>query len=431
MFPGAKVVAVDDDPAELARITGSLRELGIGCIAYNYPTDIPPEAFAFASVRVIFMDINLIGGTSSGNDPNVFAAPISLVDRIISPENGPYALITWSDTNLHSRLLQRIDVAHELAAKQPFYSCGLSKAEYAGDPEKLRSEVQKIFGGIPSFGALLDWERRVARAGDSVLADIYRHSQGFAGQSPAEKLDHMLSRLAVAAFGTTHADTHRFEAVNEALLQIMGDALNAQFAIAEGAEIWDGAVTKCSDNTQLSPSASAALNSAVLIEVHEGIQPYRRGAILKLPDGWLKPQTFAYRFGATPGELQTHLLKQADDASLQWVLIQAQAACDFNQPKKAPIPYFLGAVVAPSSLNGKKLPQSVFVTPMFAPAGGLSADRFKLGIIHGSPHYLTLAALKRNRFTVLGRLKDQLVGAISHQHHQHGSRPGFLQFSGS
>lgn len=426
MFPGAKVVAVDDDPAELARIVGSLRELGIGCIAYNYPTDIP-DTFAFTSVRLVFMDINLLGGASPGSDPNVFAGPVSLVERIISDSNGPYALITWSDTDLHNRLIERIAVAPGLEGKQPFYSCGLSKPDYAGDPVKLRTEVEKIFGGIPAFGALLDWERRVAKAGDSVLTDIYVHARSLAGQSPAEKLDHMLSRLAAAAFGG-HADAHRFEAVNEALLQILSDALIAQFSKNEASEIWKDAITKCSDQTPLSAGARAALNSTVLIESREGILPYRRGAILKLPDAWLKPKAFAYRFGASAVEIQQNLLKQTAEVSLQWVLVQAQAACDFNQPKQAPIPYLLGAVIAPASLTGKKLPQSVFVTPLLATAAGLSTDRFRLCIIHGNPHYLTSAAIRQFKFTVLGRLKDQLVDAISHQHHQHGSRPGFLEF---
>jgi hypothetical protein len=428
MFAGAKIVAVDDNVGELARIVGSLRELGIGCVAYNYPNDIP-EDFKFPSIRVIFLDINLIGGNSPGNDPNVFTAPISLIERIISDRNGPYALITWSDTDLHGRLLARIAATPSLERRQPFYTCSLSKEEYAGDPQALRLEVQKIFEGHPPFGALLDWESRVARAGDAVIADIYEHAQSLAGATAAEKLDHMLSRLALASFGKAHADAHRFEAVSEALLLVLGDALNSQFHDRSSTELWNAAISRCSNAGKLSADTRAALNSAVLLEMRDDVKPYRRGAILKLPDSWLKDRSFSYRFGSRVSDLRDRIFRQAD-AAIQWVLVQGQAACDFNQPKGAPIPYFL-AVAAPASAlkNKKELPQSLFVTPEFAPAIGLSDQRFVLTILHASPLYMTLASLQRNKFVVLARLRDQLVDAISHDHHSHGSRPGFICFT--
>lgn len=428
MFPGTKVVAVDDDREELSRIVGTLRDLGIGCISYNYPNE-RPEQSNDSSVRVIFMDINLVGGNSPENDPQVFAAPISLIGRIISDTNGPYALITWSDTNLHESLVERIAQTPELANKQPFHTRCLPKGGFVGNPQGLATEVRSIFEGTPPFGALLDWERRVSKASNTVLLSVYQHSQRFAEGNSSEKMDLMLSHLAVASFGQTHADAHRFEAVSEALLPILGDALNSQFGDQESPSVWDAAVSRCADAGGIDEDTRALLNSAILLETRPGISALRRGAILPLPEAWLRERAFQYRFGETQIVFRRKILRHPDTADVRWVLVQVQAACDFNQPKPAPIPYFLGAIIAEDELqNPNRPPPSIYISPSFAPDGAILDARYRICIFHGNPHPLTARALAQYRLNAIGRLKDQLVEAVSHEHHKHASRPGILSF---
>ena len=181
MFPGAKVIVVDDDRDELDSIVGSLRALGIGSAAYRYPDDIPDELPSYSGVRALFLDINLIGGSSPGGSAAILNAPLSLVGRFISEENGPYALITWSSTTLHQQLMTRVAQTTSLATKQPFYSCALSKADLAANPQALRAEVEKVFSTNAPFGSLLDWEGRRSQAranacqrASEALISIYR-----------------------------------------------------------------------------------------------------------------------------------------------------------------------------------------------------------------------------------------------------------------
>lgn len=435
MFPGAKVIAVDDDEDQLARLLTSLRALGIACLSYNYPNEAPDDTPDSSGLRILFLDINLIGGASPDQDANVFNAPISLIDRLVSMENGPYALITWSSTGLHQRLIDRIDQTDALKEKRPFYSRALSKTEYAEQPEKLKEEIQRIFSENASFGALLDWERRVAKAGEAVLRDVYEFSREFPGDNGSEKMDRMLSKLAVDAFGKHHVEQHRFEAVNEALMPILGDALNAQFLAGPSDELWRGAITKHDEHCPVDERIVSKLNTAVMFEASQETKPYRRGAVLKLPESWCEDEEFERRFGARSSRVRGEILKLDQPKKPQWVLIQAQAACDFAQMRLGPIPYLLAAVIPADHArkkdgSGKQLalPATVWQSPLLTGTDSVCETDFRFEIIHGIACQLTRKAIEEARFEVLGRLKDPIVETISYEYHSHGSRPGFVSF---
>jgi|GEM_PF-4150568 len=435
MFPGAKIIAVDDEPEELEKIVSSLRKLGLACIAYNYPDDLPEDFPNGSGLRVLFLDINLVGGSSPDQDANVLNAPISLVERLVSEDNGPYALITWSSTSLHNNLIERIATTASLQQKQPFYSKALPKEEYAGAPDKLKEEVESIFSNNAPFGALIDWEKRICRAGEFVLRDISELSNEFEGQDASEKMDRMLSKLAVDAFGRAHVGAHLFESVNEALLPLLNDALNVQFNLELDGDIWTKAVTKHGQDNGLSDAAISKLNTSVAFEASNVFKPYRRGAVIELPEVWKTEEEFERKFGAKPSRIRADILKLEKPKDLDWVLIQTQAACDFSQGSIGPLPFLLAAIVPADherKTNKKghplSLPAMVWVTPTLRSADILNNENFHFQIIHGIPCQITRKALEELDCKVIGRLKDQIVTSLSFEHHSHGSRPGFVSF---
>lgn len=429
MFPGAKIVAVDDNADELAKIVSALRQLQLACIAYNYPDDPLPDKGAITeSVRLIFLDINLIGGTST-NEDLILTGPITVLDRIIKDNNGPYALVTWStNASLHAKLLARIKNTPSLEKRQPFYSVFLDKNDYLDDAPKLKAAVAKIFDDNPPFGALLDWERRVSTAGEKVLEVLHDVSGHFAGSSPSEKMDRLLCRLAEEAFGKKHAKEHIFEAVNEAVLPLLTDSLHTAFFSQGKSKLWSRAATKFGDTKKLGADALRSLNTSVVFERFDGIKPYRRGAVLAVPT-W-NDAAFSRRFGATPAELVTGLLKiAAVPAELTWVLVGVQAACDFNQPKLGPLPFLLGAIVPSGITRTGSPPKSVWVSPQLSPIPGLCSTGFTFEIMHGIPLAITRTSLKPSRYQVLGRFKDQITSVIAYEHHSNGARVGAVTFS--
>jgi hypothetical protein len=436
MFPGVKIVAIDDELTELERLIDSLRQLGLACISYNYPSQKPSDETDTSGLRLLFIDINLIGGSSPGNHANTLNAAMRLINQLIKEDNGPYALITWSSTNLHDELIERISQNNDMKDKQPFYSRALSKAEHMNS-DTLKEEIEAIFSENKPFGALLDWERRVTRAGETILKDMQKYSNEFSGDSPSEKMDGLLSKLAVDAFGQNHVEGHRFEAVNEALFPIVNDTLHSQFSNepdASSTDLWNGAITRHSEKITLNSETVNKLNKAVLLEVSGHISPSRRGAILEIPEAWSESDAFTENFGAPKNQIRGNQFKLDKPRDLKWILVQTQAACDFAQGKSGLFPYFLGAIIPEDFVRKKRdgeplpLSNSIWISPTFAATDNFSNKNFHLEIIHNIVTYITNQRLETLNPTVLGRIKDQLIEDLSHAHHSHGSRPGYVSF---
>jgi len=435
MFPGTKIVAIDDDEEDLKKVTSALNSLGLACVSVQYPDEQPEEGINFGGIRLFITDINLLGGDSPGDEARTLAPAISLIERIIAEDNGPYALISWSTTTLHNALVERIKANGKLRDRQPFFSMPLAKAEFLEDTGKLKAAIEEILTKNAPFGAILDWEKRVSKAGEKVLADLQSFSKQFPNGEYAEKMDRLLSKLSVDAFGKGHASDHVFESVNEALMPILGDALNSEFFSRPPSDVWKTAVTKFNDANHLGNDVVCKLNSSVVLEISSEIKPYRRGAILEVPADWLKDDEFARSFGEKQSVIRGQLLKLQKPKEPKWVLIQAQAACDFAQGRIGPMPYLLAAVV-PENFERKKkdgidlsLPASVWQSPVLHKCAGISDQQdFHFEILHGICCQLTSTRLSEVNFKVLGRLKDQIVTSIGYEYHSHGSRPGFVSF---
>ena len=434
MFPGAKIVAVDDDAEHLNAIVVALRSLGLACLSYHYPDERPGADTSFGGIRLLILDINLIGGNSPGNDSATLGPTTSLTARIISKQNGPYALITWSTTDLHEALIERLREMRLPEEQMPFFSSSLSKAEFLDNPESLKEAIRALLTNNARFGALLDWERRVSRAAERVLCSLGEISEQFPGVDRADKMDWTLSNLAVNAFGQANVADHRFESANEALLPILGDAISTELFSREDEDIWSRAVTKHGEKAPLTSETVSKLNTNVNLEISTDVKSHRRGAILDLPPAWLDDEEFERKFGAKPNQLRGGFLKLDLPRTPRWVLIQVQAECDFSQGHVGTIPYVLAAVVPTNSTRKRKdgvdldVPSNVWKSPPFQKSESICETDFGLEILTGVLYPMTRRTLDEVGFKVMGRLKDQIVTAIAYHGNTHNSRPGFISF---
>ncbi|MGJ4884326.1 hypothetical protein [Bradyrhizobium sp. HKCCYLRH1065] len=379
-------------------------------------------------------DINLVGGASPGNDNATLGPPVSLIDRIVSAENGPYALATWSTTDLHEALIKRMRTHGFSEGRMPFFSVALAKTDFLGDPDGFKGEIKSLLTKNAPFGAMLDWERRVSRAAEKVLFNVQDLSSRFSGDEASERMDRTLSRLAVNAFGQANVADHRFEATNEALMPILTDAVSTELFSADDKDVWTKAVTKHGEKFALDAGAISKLNTAVNLEISHEVKPYRRGVLLEVPPAWLSDDEFERRFGSKPSRLRGEFLKLSEPKTPQWLLVQVQAACDFSQGHVGTIPYFLAAVVPATRIRKQKdgldlkLPASVWQSPPFDGGPSICAESFTLEILTSISYSMTRKAIEETEFKVVGRLKDQIVSSIAYQGSTNSSRPGFISF---
>lgn len=94
-FPtDGSVVIVDDQIEDALPLIRLLSSLGTACTYYSGTNDDELPEKAVQKVRLAFFDIQLIPGSSSHQYATMI---LSLLDRLIPDDNGPYALILWSE----------------------------------------------------------------------------------------------------------------------------------------------------------------------------------------------------------------------------------------------------------------------------------------------------------------------------------------------
>src|ERR1035437_3113357 len=96
-----RIIAVDNDEEELARIVNAFKEIGSNCLPILY--NIGDEVQIRKHIRIAFFDINFsIGNPSEADLLNIVS---NALKAIIDKNNGPYALVFWS---LHVEMLEQI-----------------------------------------------------------------------------------------------------------------------------------------------------------------------------------------------------------------------------------------------------------------------------------------------------------------------------------
>ena len=93
MSAAAPIIAIDDEPDDLAGLANGLSRYGVPCYRIHF-TELA-DIQACPEVRVIFADLNLgAGGLTSGD----FKSNFSSIGRILESiqPRGPYVVFLWT-----------------------------------------------------------------------------------------------------------------------------------------------------------------------------------------------------------------------------------------------------------------------------------------------------------------------------------------------
>ncbi|MBL7858928.1 MAG: hypothetical protein JNM57_14655 [Cyclobacteriaceae bacterium] len=85
------VVIIDDVPEEALPILKVLAKKCVSTTYYQGTSDLPEKPNQ--SIRLLFLDLQLI---ETSNEHQIAKSVTGILDRLISKENGPYILVTWS-----------------------------------------------------------------------------------------------------------------------------------------------------------------------------------------------------------------------------------------------------------------------------------------------------------------------------------------------
>lgn len=371
MLPLTNVIAIDDSEEDLASIGKALQQLGIACLLLHYSSGAATHfPVGLRGVRLILLDINLIGGTvpstsEFGSNPVMFAPILSILNQTLSMDNGPYILMTWSvQSHLHNSLIEFLHVKGKGNIPLPIVSTYLDKSKYLSDGKleeqgasHLKEDILNRLNEFPKGVALLDWEHRVKNAASDTLAallDLIPANERL--RSLEQEMEQLLTALAQSAVGLKNVERDRLAAVNEALLPILLDRVS-QVRIYDSLSktTWEKAISTPSNKASIDNDRCSKLNTFFHIAFDEpGTDAATRGAVVA-PDWLDNREQFNHYFRHTPEELAKQFLGGTVFAGegkpnealeflkrCRWVLLETRPVCDYAQQQPGLLRFILG-----------------------------------------------------------------------------------------
>ena len=430
MFTSPRVVAIDDIQEHLQALVDGLHQHGLSCLPIHYPDEMG-RLNTCPNLRVLFADLHLTeGGTSDDSAVHVNAIG-GLIEEVIKPM-GPYFVVLWTRyPEQASNLMKHLETELKGVAT-PFSVFPLDKRDYYNasndlDSAKLFKDIGSLSTKFPQFSALLDWEDRiVGAAGDTVASvlDLAKTAQDL--EFRKNEVSKLLYKLAEAAVGKQHVEIDRFRAVNDALLPVLGDRISF-LESGFNNNVWQSAFDPQVHDQKLAAQEIARLNRLVHIAVPTiSSKGNERGAVINLPIRFAGNQ-FLQEFAIleTKAAYEEFFCRSyaSDSSDYRWVLVQSQPACDyaFNQP--GTLPYYLGLEFPAGSVRKSGSPRdSLWRSPVFEFDG---VER----LLHVSARFpVSLASYEAIGATPIYRLREQIVGSLTHHLHSYGSRLGIVSF---
>jgi hypothetical protein len=447
------VVVVDDRENELNAIARALRSLDVACLPVLVDGVRVNLREPLSGVRLVFFDINYLRTVSNGTAMFEMAATVLL--KVISKQNGPYVLVTWtSKSEDHEKLMMHFaQKVPEIPA--PAVTMCLAKEKFnlvegpdgkpVDDGATLRDEITKILSEHPQVAALMQWELSArTAAGDVVesLLEFFPREERFSGRC-GPTLEQLLAHMAASAAGSTVASTDKRSALNEALIPILLDRMIHQKSDVSSA-LWDKAIGVSGAAQAIESRHRLMLNTLSHIALPETspMGAGDRGVVFALSED--TGAAIAKRAAVSVESLISEYLEVSEGSvnraptvaeivDCRWVLVGVRAVCDQAQERGKLRPLLL-AMEIPGELKfgkGKGLRArshgAALETPFFTPRSfGPPLTSRKL--ILNWHWQLSLGANDLADATLFYRLREPLVGQICTAMSAYLSRPGIINY---
>ncbi len=383
-----RILIVDDKQEHGEAIVRKLWRLGYTSlfVQYDQAALANGEFGPFQGVRLVFMDLDLIGEGRLGNGSSAYAAVEATIRKILDNNNGPWVLVTWTGhadhaDELTSHLRERLP-----GELHPVSNDVMNKEQFINDngTEKnggLEAKLRELINQENATGCLLGWEAGVLKSANQVVADLNRTALSLDGANIHQNLGHILYELAKAEAGESLKDAEDYASF---LYGVLASLLSDRLSV-----LTPDTDNSCG-NSKLTPVGGAQdltcwkreINSMINFEANYsgGACP---GALFKITENTAIPHPFdgnaqnliEKEFLLPKGaadENQQELVKQSD-----LFVLDITPPCDHSQKKiswrrfvficKVPLSYQVGDEVKDlsKSQKGKLKRDNLKISPEF------------------------------------------------------------------
>ena len=448
MLTPPRFVVLDDKEEHLKPIVDTFKFIGSACIGVQYDDEHASHLSQdyYRGVRGLFIDLNLSGGSSFG-DNNHYGLITGILESVITSNNGPFIMILWTENpqdcdSLIEYIEQRLDKNKQYC--KPLLIKPLSKTQYidkdsnfkTGAAEALKAQIKGFFASVPQIAALFDWESKVLEAVNQTLIELINlvpaNKRNF-NDYPSE-IDKVLSCIVRETVGKSHVATDPQKALNLAIYPILVDKILNNTPNQDNIQLWNNAITQVKTALISDEKAVGKFNKMLHLAVtgHESMSPYDWGAIVEIPSEIFNDQFCLDHFGYNQQYLIRNTFCFNSIENLKPVLIRLGASCDYAQNKQGPIPYIFGFVVESQKYHERECdfldPEKKFmsrklsdwVSPLFSYANADPAFYIVLNL------QLVISKVKGqlDDYQALYRLREQLLNQVIVRSTSFASRPG-------
>jgi hypothetical protein len=436
---GARVVVVDDDEQEALPVLKAFAKNGIATAFFDgRKRGLPRKDSRLKGVRLAILDMDIVGGGVSDNSKA--SALVKLVDQILSPENGPYAVLAWTK---HPELIDIFEryVFQQTGMPKPIFTVSVEKAECrsaagAFDLGCISEKIEAALKQISPLMLLQGWEGECFTAATDVintLSDLAAEANS--ATEPSEWRNHWRDALLqiLYAMAKAHAEKHLDEGSCLAAIYAVLNPLHADRMDSNAATLYGTLKDQAPQILAASADCGAARKAKVNASLHlsfEHLKSFSPGNVYKLstrrkPKGMPGREELIELFMKSTGDAtRNEEIKAEISAVATPIAIEVNPVCDHAQ-KNVHVARFIAGLVIPASIRTFMKTASGFIWefgPFVTTVFGSGHHYFYLSsrdlITNDLKHAVKLTAIARIRGQCFADLQVWLAGQ--------SARPGVL-----
>ena len=359
-----RIIVVDNSQEDLNQIAQEFNRKGIGCRTILYDGVSFPKT-PLTGIRIAFFDINL-SQTFSENDR--YATLEDAIKLYISPENGPYILIFWTNKadwkdNFIEYINRDANVPNIVRDQlQPLYISTIDKT-LVSEENSLESMLKEQLDN-QIVELCLDVDNQLAEVSSKAMSTLLSMIPvGNRWGEPIlfeDELKKLFSKIAISSYGLQNAKEDPYSAIKEALLPVMTHSMPDY-------DIWEpflspylATIQNENNITLRGENAIEKLNNFFLIE--ESISNHSsRGAVVELD-----PTLFQEYFNISYTDWKKQEFGESPDITNAIpIAVEISAACDYSQQNCRNLKYLMGIACSQKIPNRKKINICIVSTILF------------------------------------------------------------------
>lgn len=350
VFPRfGRVAIVDDKIEEVIQIQNILARKGVPYIFYNYQDLLDVEINRIDGIRLLFLDIRLEAGTS--NDKNLLTILASTVEKIIPPNNGPYAIVLW--TNEYEKKKDVIKYLNnnlnDSETTKPSYIGAIDKKVFIDKTSDLENELKEYYNNQNMLAFLMEIENHVMNVPAKVVKMIF---YSFVKDASNDELEKLFLRFARTEKGNCDSP----ENATKTVLRVVSDLIRDRYMeiasndtlVDKLSELWK-AVDFADEQTpqKVSAEQAAIINTVLNVNIHAKSTDRVPGKVYRQTDEkiGIDKDTLAKSTFMNNGSFNPSYKKTPISTELETIEIDITPSCDYAQGKNHMLRTLYGYVV--------------------------------------------------------------------------------------